>query len=158
MACENRDRPRRRRGRRGSHARAAAAHARAAAAAAVTPGGLPAVAWSKTAESVGGTSNDTVGSTAKGIRSHDHPRRSGAGEPHMGLPAGAQPAAPSGGRTAGSASRRARPARGRPRLAELRRSQRNTTRADKPPAAGEDERGRAVLLSVSLAASATRGR
>jgi len=45
-----------------------------------------------------------------------------------------------------------------PRLAELRRSQRNTTRADKPPAAGEDERGRAVLLSVSLAASATRGR
>jgi len=31
--------------------------------------GLPAGAWSKTAESVGGTSNDTVGSTANGIRS-----------------------------------------------------------------------------------------
>jgi hypothetical protein len=32
--------------------------------------GLPAGAWSKTAESVDGPSNDTVGSTANGIRSH----------------------------------------------------------------------------------------
>ena len=44
-----------------------------------------------------------------------------------------------------------------PRLPELRRLKRKTTRAGKRPAAGEDERGRAVFPSVFLPASVTRG-
>ena len=55
--------------------------------------GIVAVRPHSVGDTVGGTSNGIVRSTLNGFGRPDHPRRSGAGDPRMGRPAGAQAAA-----------------------------------------------------------------